>query len=91
MKKFMDYAIRIERMSQLISRRATGTREEFARKIGISPSTLFNYLALIKLLGRQVAYDHFEQTYYFEDGKEARFVCGYVSADEKNQLQRKGK
>ena len=79
MKKFMDYATRVERMSLLISRKATGSREEFASKIGISPSSLFNYLTLIEMLGRKVAYDHFERTYYFTDNKNLRFVCGYLN------------
>ena len=83
MKKFMDYINRVERMSLLISRRATGSRQEFAEKIGISPSSLFNYLALIKLFGRQVEYDHFEKSYFFSDQKKAKFFCGYMEEKDK--------
>lgn len=61
------YLLRLERMHQLISRGATGTPEQFARKLNINRSMLYKYLSVMKDLGAPVAYDRFSESYYYTE------------------------
>jgi biotin operon repressor len=47
--------------------RATGTPEEFAEKLGIRRSTLFQSLQEIKDLGVDIRYSNIRETYYYAD------------------------
>lgn len=57
---------RIERINYLICSRRTGTPSQFAEKLELSESTLYNYLRALRELGAPIAYDKHRQTYYFE-------------------------
>jgi hypothetical protein len=62
--KNLDRVIRID---SLIHMRATGTPEEFARKLGIRRSTLFQWLQEMRHLDVDIRYSCSLQTYYFAD------------------------
>ncbi len=72
LKKYIE---RIERMNWLISKKATGTPIEFARKMDISRSLLMEYLKFMKQLGGAIKYDTHAQSYIYLDDKE--FYCGF--------------
>ena len=55
--KAIDTFQLLEQMDQLIRLKATGTPKEFASRPGISKSTLYNYLDLLKILGGPVQYN----------------------------------
>lgn len=74
-------------MTLLISKNATGTRREFASKLEISESSLFNYLQLIKALGRKVSYNHFKNCYHFTDERRMRFFCGYITEENYERIK----
>jgi len=64
------YLERIERIDQLIRLKATGSPKEFARKLGISKSTLYEYLKNIKNIGADITYDKNNNSFrYLENGK----------------------
>ncbi|MCW5911483.1 MAG: hypothetical protein KIT62_10430 [Cyclobacteriaceae bacterium] len=66
---------RLERMHDLICRRATGTPDTFSEKLGISKSMLMVNLAQLKERGGPIRYDLLSQTYYYT--RPCRLVFGY--------------
>jgi hypothetical protein len=54
-------------MDSLISMMATGTPEEFAEKMGIKRSTLFESLQEMRGIGVNIKYSFIRQTYYYAD------------------------
>lgn len=57
---------RLRRMDDLIRRKATGTPNEFAEKLGLSPSQLFLVLKEMKELGTPIQYCTVRKSYYYE-------------------------
>lgn len=73
---FERYLDRIKRIDKLIYRKATGTSEEFAERVGLCRSALLQYLSELKELGAPVKYCKISQTYYYVENK--RFYVGYI-------------
>lgn len=70
----------IERIDSLIKKRATGSPEQMAHQLGVSRSTWFNYLTVLKEdLHFPIEYDRQAHTYYY--GKAGSFKIGYVVAE----------
>ena len=54
-------------IDHLVHIRRTGTPAEFARKVGLSRSTLFEYIAYLRdELQVGIAYNRYETTYYYD-------------------------
>ena len=51
----------------LIHMKATGTPVEFAEKLGIRRSTLFQSLQEMKEMGVDIRYSNLRETYYYAD------------------------
>lgn len=62
----LKYVDRAKRMDDLIYRKATGTTQEFAQKLGISRPALMVNLRELKELGAPICYDEHLQTYYYD-------------------------
>lgn len=54
-------------MDSLIAMRATGPPEEFAYKMKLSRSTLFETLQEMKVMGVDIRYSNSCETYYYAD------------------------
>jgi hypothetical protein len=67
---------KVNNMNYYISMRITGKPNEFAEKLNISRSTLFEYLNLLKRYGAPIEYNPLIQSYYYTDGGnfEIKFV-----------------
>lgn len=66
-KRFLQ---RFARIDNLIQRKATGKPVDFARRLDISESTLYEYLSVMKNFGAPIRYCSIRCTYYYEeDGK----------------------
>jgi biotin operon repressor len=63
----IKYIERLRRMDLLISLMATGGPDEFAGKIGIKRSALFESIQEMRGLGVDIRYSHDRQTYYYAD------------------------
>ena len=63
----LKYIERLQRMDLLISMIATGTPEEFAEKLGLGRSTLFQSLQEMREMGVDIRYSFFRQSYYYAD------------------------
>lgn len=68
------YIERLRRMDALISMKATGTPEEFAEKLGIKRSTLFQSLQEMREMGVDIKYSYFRQTYYYSDNRRIKII-----------------
>ncbi len=62
-QKFIE---RFKKIDYLISIRGTGTPAQFATKLEISESMLYEYLKVLRDQGAPIAYDNDRQTYYYE-------------------------
>lgn len=72
----------VVRMDQLIRLKATGTSREFSQKLGISRSTVYAYLALMKDLGAPLYYC--KKTRSFCYSYEVRFIFGFEQDKKSN-------
>lgn len=63
-----SYIRRILRINSFILKRATGSREELAQRLGVSVSTLHQTIKLIEEeFGVIIEYDATRKTYYYSD------------------------
>ena len=74
--KLIDKLERLERMDKLIALKATGTPKEFAKKICVSESTLYELLKVVKELGGEIHYCRTTQSYTYISP--VRLSLGYV-------------
>lgn len=68
----------IRQMDFHIRHQNSGTPVEFANKIGISRSTLFEYLAYMRYdLELEIIYNKYSMTYYYGDNENLNDVLGF--------------
>ena len=65
----IKYIERLRRIDNLISMMSTGTPEEFAEKLGIRRSTLFQSLREMRVMGVNIKYSYIKQSYYYADSR----------------------
>jgi biotin operon repressor len=63
-------------MDALISMMSTGTPDEFAERIGIRRSTLFQNIQEMKKFGVNIKYSTIRRSYYYVDEKRIRIRIG---------------
>ena len=80
------YVERLRRMDSLIFMMSTGTPAEFAEKLGIKRSTLFQYLQEMRELGVNIGYSYIRQSYFYEDGRRLR-----ISIENQERMNADGK
>jgi len=61
-------------MDSLISMKATGNPDEFARKMRLKRSTLFQCLQEMKEMGIDIRYSYVRQSYFYADGNRITIV-----------------
>lgn len=64
--KFIEQIYRLEQTDQLIRMEVTGCSENFARKLNVSRSTLFELLKCLKQLGADIYYNHDKLSYVYK-------------------------
>ncbi len=74
---FLDCIDRIKRIDHYIRMQATGAPNEFAEKIGISRSMLYNYFNIMKEMGAPIKYNDCTQNFYYEE--EGKLNIEFVS------------
>jgi predicted GNAT family acetyltransferase len=65
----IKYIERLRRIDHLISIMSTGTPEQFAEKLGIRRSTLFQSLQEMREMGVDIKYSCIRQSYYYGDSR----------------------
>ena len=73
---------RLKRMDILITMKSTGTPIEFAEKLSLSVSTLYDILLEMKELGAPIKYSRICRTYFYE--KEGGFNINFEWRDQKD-------
>jgi hypothetical protein len=63
MKQYLNL---LQQLDQFIRRKKTGSPPEFARKMGISERSLYEYLKVLKELGAPIRFSRQEHSYYYE-------------------------
>jgi predicted DNA-binding transcriptional regulator YafY len=67
MKQYLNLLLRLD---QFIRQKGTGCPPEFARKMGISERSLYEYLKVLKDLGAPIRFSRQDHSYYYEiDGQ----------------------
>ena len=66
---FFQRLDRTRRLDALIRKRATGTPEDLARRMGVSPATVYRWLQELKEFGLPVKYCKRRKTYLYEKDK----------------------
>ena len=61
------YIARLQRMDYLIALKATGPPDDFACKLRLSRSTLFETLQEMKNMGVDIRYSNTRASYYYAD------------------------
>lgn len=59
----------IERVDALIRRKATGSARELASRVGVSKSTMYEILEIMKMMGAEIAYCSDRKSYYYTANK----------------------
>lgn len=77
----IKYLERVRRMNSLISMKSTGTPEEFARRMGIRRSTLFQTLQEMRVIGVDIKYSNTCQSYYYADERRIRIKVERVYSE----------
>lgn len=83
---FLKYILRLKRMDDLIRRRATGSPDEFAARLGLGKSVLMDELRELKELGAEISYCRESRTYYYEQ----KFILIIGPLDRSNQQELRG-
>lgn len=75
----IKYIERLQRMDSMIYMNSTGPPEEFAEKLGIRRSTLFQSLQEMKKLGVDIKYSFYRQSYYYANEKRIVIITKQIS------------
>lgn len=77
---------RLIRLDHFIHYKSTGSPTDFAKKIGISERSLYDYLKILKEMGAPVRFSRGRRTYYYtEDG---HFHVTFLSRQSENEYSR---
>ncbi|TXJ22273.1 MAG: HTH domain-containing protein [Chitinophagaceae bacterium] len=68
---------RLERIDYLIKTKSTGSPAEFAVKLGISRSRLYEYLNLLKNKGAPIVFSRKRKCFYYET--EGSFLITFIA------------
>lgn len=83
----IKYIERLRRIDSLISMMATGTPEEFAEKLGLRRSTLFQSLHEMREMGVNIKYSCIRQSYYYADNRRIKIKLENIFP-EKNDTEK---
>jgi len=61
MKHYLNLLLRLD---QFIRQKGTGSPPEFARKMGVSERSLYEYLKVLKELGAPIRFSRQDRSYY---------------------------
>lgn len=77
----IKYIERLRRMDSLIVMMSTGSPEEFADKLGIRRSTLFQSLQEMREMGVDIKYSCLRQSYYYADNRRIKIKLESIFPD----------
>ncbi len=63
--RFLDQLEMLQRVDQLIRRKATGTPTDLASRLAVSRASVFRYINDLRDFGAPVEYCRFRESYYY--------------------------
>jgi hypothetical protein len=73
--KIFEYIDRISLMHKLIKERKTGTPDDFAGRLGVKRTRLYELIDELKSYGAPILYSKSESTFYYESPYDIRLMC----------------
>jgi biotin operon repressor len=73
--KVFEYLDRISMMHKLVSRQVTGTPEEFAGKLGVSRTSLYELIDELRSRGAPIAYSKSAKTFLYRQPYDIAITC----------------
>jgi hypothetical protein len=73
--KVFEYLDRISMMHKLVSRQLTGTPEEFARRLGVSRTSLYELIDELRSRGAPIAYSKSAKTFFYSQPFDIAVKC----------------
>jgi hypothetical protein len=77
MKHYLNLLLKLDLS---IRQKGTGVPREFARKMGISERSLYEYLKVLKDLGAPIKWSRLDQSYYY--AVEGKFYISFYSGQQ---------
>ena len=73
--KVFEYLDRISMMHKLVSRQKTGTPEEFAHRLGVSRTSLYELIDELRSRGAPIAYSKSSKTFFYSQPYDIAVTC----------------
>lgn len=77
-------------MNRLLQRRATGTPNEFASRLGVSRTRLYEMIDELKSYGAPISYSKSVQTFYYEEPYDVSVALSVKSLDADEEKKHHG-
>lgn len=77
--RYIEKTKLIERIDDLIRRKATGSARDLASRLGIGKSTVYEVLEIMKMMGAEIEYSNNRKSYFYNSNK--IFAIGFVDPD----------
>jgi ACT domain-containing protein len=76
---------KLQRIDQLIRMKATGSPQELAKRLGLAPSTIYQYLDIMKnVLNAPIKYCVHKRSYIYEE--DVRLFIGFKNRNNINNI-----
>jgi predicted DNA-binding transcriptional regulator YafY len=73
--KVFEYLDRISLMHKLVSRQKTGTPEEFAHRLGVSRTSLYELIDELRSRGAPISYSKSAKTFFYNQPYDIAVTC----------------
>jgi predicted DNA-binding transcriptional regulator YafY len=77
--KLFEYLDRISRMHRLVLNRRTGTPCEFASRLGVSRTSLYEMIDELRSRGAPIVYSKSTRTFYYSEPFDVSVSCSFRS------------
>jgi predicted DNA-binding transcriptional regulator YafY len=75
--KVFEYLDRISLVHKLVSERSTGTPAEFARRLGIGRTCLYELIDELRSRGAPIVYSKSAKTFYYSEPFDIKIICSF--------------
>lgn len=84
--KIFTYIERINRIHELVKHKRTGTPEELARRLNISPSMLFRVIEELRLMEVPIEYSRSQKTYFYSSSYSMKIIIDFKPLNEEELI-----
>ena len=88
--KVFEYLERISMMHKLVTRQKTGTPEEFAKRMNISRTTLYELIDELRSRGVPIAYSKSGKTFFYRQPYDITVTCSLRPLTFKEEKENSG-